>query len=339
MVGLPRKLKFAALLAVICAVVILGCTEALLRWRGIRPWEPGRVHPNEPTIHQPDPVLGWRNLPGTYVYPGYSPDAPEIRMTFLDDGSRACGAPAAGGRPTLVFVGGSFTQGFAVDDDETFPWKVQARFPALSVRNFGTGGYGTYQSLLLLERLFERSPPNLVVYGFIAEHEVRNVAPAAWLSLLARFSTRGHVAVPYCTLDAAGSLVRHAPESYPEWPLRDELAVVNFFQQLHMINRTADRAARKTEVTDRLLLEMNDLCAAHGASFAVALLHGFAPARQQECAAFLIGHGIRVIDCNFPLDEETQVAGEGHPNGLMHTRWAERICPAIREMLAEREDS
>ena len=38
------------------------------------------------------------------------------------------------------------TQGWAIDDNETYPWKLQKRYPSLNVLNYGTGGYGSYQS-------------------------------------------------------------------------------------------------------------------------------------------------------------------------------------------------
>src|SRR5262249_12408647 len=52
------------------------------------------------------------------------------------------------GAPTALFIGCSFTQGWAISDQETFPWGVQEHFPAARVLNAGTAGYGTYQSLL-----------------------------------------------------------------------------------------------------------------------------------------------------------------------------------------------
>ena len=68
----------------------------------------------------------------------------------------------------------------------------------IEVFNFGVGGYGGYQSLILQERkLKDLKSIQHVIYGFIDHHEVRNVAAGSWLYMLNEYSSRGHVMVPY----------------------------------------------------------------------------------------------------------------------------------------------
>ncbi len=317
-------------------LLLLGATEVVLRASGHGPWRRS-VREGEPVVYEPDPELGWRNKPGRHLVAPYAPGGSEIQLTFLPDGGRATrDAPAEDapdGRPALVLLGGSFTQGWAVSDRETFAWKLQERHPELSVENLGTGGYGTFQSLLALERRLARgAAPAWVLYGFMNHHEYRNVANAYWLDLLARNASRGHVAVPYATLEE-GALVRHPPAAYPSWPLRETLATSAFAGRLAMKAKTLGRRRQAREVTEALLLELARTAAAAGAEFRVVVLAAD-DATRDHYEAFARAHGVGVLDCARPLTPDLQVEGEGHPNGALHGLWADCIDAALRPALA-----
>ena len=59
----------------------------VLRLAGHQPWAYRTIDADEPTTHEPDPLLGWRGMEGRYVIPAYSPEREDIRMTFLADGA------------------------------------------------------------------------------------------------------------------------------------------------------------------------------------------------------------------------------------------------------------
>ena len=163
----------SANLLVISTLLALAISEACLRFLGYGPFSPV-VHPNEQLIHTPDPILGWKNREGAYFVPPYSPGEKEINYTFFSDGSRATSAQQDGSPKSddgLIVVGGSFSRGFAISDENTFACKLQERFPFLSVVNYGTAGYGTYQSLLILEQALPNiEAPKFIVYGFFHGH-------------------------------------------------------------------------------------------------------------------------------------------------------------------------
>lgn len=322
----------SAILLSVTIVLSLAMAEAGLRMIGHRPFAI-TAPANEQVIHAPDPVLGWRNREGRYVIPPYHPDDGNITYTFLEDGRRAT-APPRNGDPgagdSLVVVGGSFAQGFAISDEETLAWKLQQRFPRLNVLNYGTGGYGTYQSLLTLERVLPTlKSPRFVVYGFIDDHDLRNVADESWLYNLARMSSRGHVDTPYVSLARDGSLVRHRPERYPIWPLIQVSVLMDAAERAYMKLATRGRYKARREATESLLLEMDRLARRHGASLLVVFLFG-EEETMNRYGAFLDKHGIDVADCNFPAAPELSVRGEGHPNGKLNTLWAECIAADLR---------
>ena len=318
----------------ISVVLLLASMEIFLRIMGHKPFE-YREYTSEPTIHEYDPITGWRNKPGRYVVPPDTPSGTELLMTFLPHGRRRSLPDKIVTDHELVVVGGSFTQGYALSDHDTYPWKLQEIYPSVEVLNYGTGGYGTYQSLLLLEQeLPQLRAPKMVIYGFIGHHEDRNVAPSTWMQYLSRYSRRSHVYIPYATVDENGVVVRHPPERYVSLPFQDVFAVIPYLGHLY-VRATDDFAGRihqKRLVTDKILLEMNELSKANGATLVVAILAANSETTSHYIS-FLKNHEIKVIDCVFPLTPDMKVAGEGHPNAKMNTLWAECISKEIERAI------
>jgi hypothetical protein len=317
-----------ALLLGLCLAFAAG--EVLVRACGRGPWYKERIAANEPVLHEPDPVLGWKSKPGHFVIPPYVPGGDPIEETILERGERRTGtAPIRDDLPSLVLVGGSFTEGWAVSDDETDAWKLQAALPGIQVLDFGTSAYGTYQSLLMLERQLPRlTAPRFVLYGFIEDHEVRNVAPHYWMGILAALSHRGHVDVPYVTLDGHGGLVRHPPERYLALPFHEYSALIATVEAGYMKFKTRGRLAQKTPVTEELLREMDRRSTEAGATFVTVALYAD-QATRDHYRGFLERSGIRYVDCHHEMTEDLKVPGEGHPNGKLHAIWARCILSAL----------
>ena len=316
------------LLVIVSVVISVAAFEGVLRLMGFTPWTYLATDRSEPTTSEFDPVLGWKSKEGSFVFPPYGPRGGQTVLTILPSGMRKSWEHQKGSgdrRPKIIFAGCSFTQGWALSDRETFPWKVQQKLPSFEVLNFGTNGYGTYQSLLLLERVLPAIPdPRIVIYGFIDHHEDRNVATGDWLELLASYARRGHVYVPSVTADEEGRLHRHPPERYQPLPFREHLALVALAEKALAKIRTQGRAKQGRIVTQQLMLEMRTLSSAQGADFAVALFD-YSDEAKASYMDFLSKNGIGVIDCYVPRREDFVVPGEGHPNGKLNSLWAECI--------------
>jgi len=321
----PLFIAIAALLGVALSFAIL---ELMVRMTGRIPWHNLRLKENEPTMFEADARLGWKPIPGRHVIAPYSEGAPAIQMTLLPDRGRTTGA-GGDGHAKLLFVGCSFTQGWAIPDDETFAWRLQQQFPSLSVLNRGVAAYGTYQSLLVMEQaLAGPERPEMVFYGFIEEHEPRNVAAPAWLLLLALGSRAGMGSTPYCTLAEDGTLIRHEPESYTRWPLRQYSALITFLEWRYFELEAGDRGSQQQAVTEQLMLEMQRIAEQHSSRFCVVLLH-VSPTGRAHYVDFLERHHIDFVDCAYPITDALHVRGEVHPNGVMNQRYADCIAEKI----------
>ncbi len=237
----------------------------------------------------------------------------------------------------MVIVGGSYTQGSAIPDSETFAWRLQQNYRHLKVHNYGVGAFGTYQSLLILEqKLPALQPTRMVIYGFIEHHDQRNIGEAGWLQMLGRGNAK--VKIPYATIDKQGLLVRHEPQSPIRLPMRNHFVLPLFLEYPVSVVRfetgPQGRSAQKEQVTERLILEMDKLSSEHGADFALVILEASSE-RKKHLSSFLKQHEITTIDCAFPLVPTMVVTGDGHPNGLMNKRWSECIRTVLDKHLAQ----
>lgn len=77
----------------------------------------------------------------------------------------------------LLFVGGSYTYGDAINDDQTFPYLIQEKLDNYQAYNYGFSGYGTQNMLALLEsdRLENeiKEETGILVYTFLPQHVER----------------------------------------------------------------------------------------------------------------------------------------------------------------------
>ena len=327
------RLVFAGLAVVLGLVASLALAEVLARAGGYSPWSRISELDDRPFVamREPDPVVGWRNKPGSYLAPPYVPGGRRNRIRILPDGSRATSDQPPREGPRAVLLGGSFIFGQAISDHETMAWQLQEADRRRRYANFGVASYGTYQSLLSLERIFSGDDrPASVIYGLIGHHKIRNVGRSAWLRHLSRFSRYSEVTLPYCSLDDSGRLVRHPPARYPAWPLRTSLAIVNLFFDTITDALNERRFRQKQRITELLLLEMYQLCRSHDAKLIVALV-GNEPRNPSGDARFLRQQGIPFVDCRFPHTTDLRVEGEGHPNATANRKWVRCVEPVVRE--------
>lgn len=320
------------LLSLVAVCVALALGEVAVRLMGYDSWTYQTLDADEPVLHDPHPVRGWVNRPGRHHIPPYHPEDDSIRISILAAGQRSTRRTAiAGTSGDVLVVGGSYTQGWAISDDETYAWQLQTAHPQYRFHNFGVGGYGTYQSLLAMEDVLPKlSRPAFVLYGFMYHHPARNVAPGPWLRTLTTYSRRGHVAVPYATLDAAnGTLTRFPPTRYQLWPLAEYSAFVNLANRAYHRAITYRRSQQQQAVTEQLMAEMQATAAEYGADFRVVLLS--APDDiNATYRGFLDQANISYIDCAEPLTDDLRVRGEGHPNGILNVRWAACISEGMQ---------
>lgn len=275
-----------------------------------------------------DPVLGWRNNPGVWR----ADEPPHAPMTFLPDGSRATGTPVGASGDPVVVVGCSFAEGYGLPDNESFTWLLQQRFPHRPILNFATPGYGTYQSLLLLDELIGTKGihPAAVIYGFLPLHAPRNVLTSPLLEAFRAFGGQ-RFSPPHVEL-RDGELRMFPPFVVANWPLEGHSAFVTLVHQTELRALLAGRERDEDQVTNMLIARMKKTAEREHARFLVATLwDDLPPGREayERMAASMRRAGIEEMDVTYrgseTKPERLHVGGVGHPGPAVDEWWADKV--------------
>jgi hypothetical protein len=253
-------------------------------------------------------------------------------MTILPDGSRRTGTPASADGPIVIVIGCSFAEGYGVRDDETFGWILQQKFPNMRFMNFGTPGYGTYQSLQLLREVVDQRHirPALVIYGFVPFHAARNVLTYYMLDAFRSFGGQ-RFSPPYVELHD-GKLEAFPPFVVSNWPFEEYSALVTLIHRMELKYSLTNREKDQAQVTVLLLRQMQEYLAGKNARLLVATLSEHGPPGPEEHR--LMNEGIRAagieeLDVVYRGDEtrleKLFVVRNGHPGALIHRWWAEKL--------------
>ena len=130
-------------------------------------------------------------------------------------------------------------------------------------------------------------------------------------------------ALPYCSLDDEGALVRHPPTFYPQTPLRDHSAFVTLLEHGVMMRWSQRREAEQDHITELILAELQALCERHGSELIVALLQDGERGTETWDKTALEANGIPYADCRVPLTPELRVPVDSHPNVKVQRMWAD----------------
>jgi len=182
----------ALFLGCVAVIAPLLAAEGLIRfkvWMNTKPGEDA-MHSNFSDITEAHPRLGYRARPGSSLKETLTRGGMEIysctchidqnanRITPVDNaGARKC---------TALFLGGSFTFGTGVEDNETLAAQFAANAPAYHPVNAGMSGYGLQQVWLQLtdDRFLDKLPfdKGIAVYTFIDHHVDRLIGTPAVLN-------------------------------------------------------------------------------------------------------------------------------------------------------------
>lgn len=218
--------------------------------------------PTENAIAQFDDVLGWSYLPNLSRKLRYGPHVKTVH--FNKDGIRV---PHPGfkfdyKKPSVIFIGGSFTMGDGLNYEETFIGQLEKMdgFPYQLV-NLGVQAFGTDQAFLALQKHWNKFNTKVVVYTFIEQHIMRNgnhdrrlLDPAAWF-----LGTK-----PLFALDHNNKLyLSKTPQLYQDYlhSYFIDLIKIKIGRKLHIF------PAHPEQLTKAIIRQMNLYCNNHDALF------------------------------------------------------------------------
>lgn len=276
----------------------------------------------EKPLAMEDPVTGYRCIPGIHRLAMVSQGRrKEFTVTIGADGYRITGRGSSGGRPALVLHGCSFTWGYLLNDEETYPWRLQERLPEYAVRNLAQNGFGTAHAYL--QAMAMQTPPAAAIVVYAAFHKPRNSPSAEWMKQMV----------------ASGEAFKSRRISYPWVRLENGALVV----ELRPIRFGASRAGegnppdagREEANTLALMRAIRAHYAACGTRFGVASFTGVAGDRVMEQMA---AEGVQVLDLSlgppgYLPDEYKMPPWDGfHPGPKAASIYADRLAGFVRKL-------
>lgn len=210
-----------------------------------------------------DPELGWAPIPSST---STVTNARTIHVQHNSLGLRDIEfSPDA--RPTIMFLGDSFVWGLDAEAEERFTDLLRPRIPGTNILAAGVSGYGTDQEYLLLQRLWPKVKPTVVVLIFCSQNDR--------LDNSTNIRYEGYQK-PYFATAADGSLVlmgQPVPKSRQQY-FREDWWVRN----LWLARLVADVYVKLRypllnvpDPTERLVSKIRDFVEANGARFLVGL--------------------------------------------------------------------
>lgn len=286
-----------------------------------------RIRPGEDGIRfeQPlaieDPVTGYRCIPGVHrlalVHQGRRK---AFRVTIAEDGYRVTGRGESARRPVVVLQGCSFTWGFLLNDEETYPWKLQELLPQYSVRNLAQNGFGTAHAYL--QATSARQAPAVAIVAYAAFHKERNSPSQTWMKQMV---ASGHAFKARCI-------------SYPWVTLENGLPIVDLrpmsFGASGASAGNPPNPVAEEQNTLALIRAIGTHYNAAGTRFAVAAFTGI---RGDAVMERLASEGVSILDLSlgspdYLPDKYKMLPWDGfHPGPKAASVYAERLARFIGE--------
>jgi len=326
-------LVVSTLIALLLAeFVFRGYTQ--LQWLRAVKW-----YRNELQVMLPDDPIEYALLPGVSRDNLIPKTGVTWRYAINADGFRGEDFNVESDRARVLFLGDSYTFGWAVQQDEVLPLAVErvlARPPFsldISAYNLGVPGYNTVQESHLLARVVDRYSPALVVLGYVMNdaqpqqnvHErpaVRYQYVSSWL--LAFIKERIN------DLFFGGEAVLHTGLNVPD---TDFLAALRENQPKWVDGQaafTSMAALCKHRNIPLLLVVFPSYNYPFDDRYPYRAIHAAVMAWARD-------QGVDAVDLLPQMEgrnfREYRVKGDGHPNGRAFEEAARLLAPVIYRML------
>lgn len=325
-----ERLFFLVALILFLLVAIVA-VEAVSRWKGLRPWTVRRtsvILESPGSYNSKHPTLGYFTNPGAFRFS--QPGAYKFTMTHRSNGLRithSLDTYSNDGRREIWIFGCSFTQGWTLDDNQTYAWSLQERLKDYEIVNFGVAGYGTVQSLIQCREALDRGEkPAVAVLAYGSFHDIRNTVTRTWIKR--RLSTTGGNALgalklPYATLLENRKVeILYKSSTYFWSPVLRRSAFANFLDETY--NRSLEKSDENHKVSAAVIEEFAHLCKANDIPLVVAGI-SMDPATS-EMLEHCRKSGIMRLDISMDLTIPGNAnAYDGHPTAIVNQQYAQKL--------------
>lgn len=320
-------------LALLLLFLSLTLSELSLRERGYGPL--GAVQQEYRSIEPGGRFIELNSSVGYSLIPG------AFKITFMDghafnathsaDRLRITHPPneSAIEKDEIWILGDSFTYGWELNDDQTFPWLLQKTFSKFDVVNFGIPGSGTVQSYLQFQDAVKhRKKPLAVVIAYASFHDERNTLARNWRKYFPVPVNNGPNALylPYARVDNQGHAVYDTMKlEYREFPFVRTLALANLVDNVYNIQVDA-RLQNSHRVSQAIIKDFFNLAKQNDIR---CILAGIYPDElTRDMLHYGNGLGMETVDLSVPIDESTYFP-DAHPRPNANFVFAEKLGIAL----------
>jgi lysophospholipase L1-like esterase len=294
------------------------------------------VEPSGKHMYQPDERLGYTLVPHQRLTVTLD-KVGKFVATTTDCGHRATSqkTDCKSTKPQIWIFGCSYTFGWVLNDQESYPWRLQALLPEYDIVNFGTSGYSTLQSLIQLENeVREGKKPRLAILAYLTFHDERNtLAPLRSKILGFMWRDWGEVNQPYAVMRPDGKLERRKSEPYrPYVPWVQYSAFANYLDWtiVRHLERRAIGDDQRTAITRELVREFIGLGRANGFPTLIADLNG----KPSDIASVANAEGAPFVHIGVQYkDPEMTIPHDIHPTAKADMIMADRLDKFLKSIL------
>jgi hypothetical protein len=317
-------------------ILLMVVGETFVRLKGVQPWRkfdmPIKVDPGGKFFSR-HPTLGYSHIPGKFtvtLQDGYL-----FKVTHLPNTLRITHPLSTytefNQKEEIWIFGCSFTHGWSLNDQETFPWLLQDRFPQYEVINFGVSGYGPLHSLIQLrEALTMGRIPKIIVVTYASFHDSRNVFLRSWRKAIVPFNKLGPLVQPYARINSNSKLSFHLAENidYRELPLMRHSALIHFMEIIY--NRFEEQIYNSHDVSKAIILEIANIAKQHNISLFLAGM--IDDKNTRDMLLFAYKKGIIYIDIavDLTIKENTNLPHDGHPSAIANNKYTDKLELILR---------
>ena len=284
------------------------------------------------------PTLGYIFLPGQFQVT--LPSDYSFTITHTADAHRATHPFAANGiqneKKEIWIFGCSFTYGWSLNDNETYPWLLQEELPNYEVVNFGTIGYGTLQPLIQFrEALQKGKKPAAIVYAYASFHDERNTFLRKRRQAVGSANELGSFRQPYARFDKNGNLIYSmADVIYHEFPFARYSALIHLLEEKY--NDLEEPFIHSHEVTKAIIKDFHTMAEQQGIEFVVAGIDSDSARTLNE----LHGEGIKTVDIAVDLSDQKNRNWpyDSHPNAKANRVYAQKLEAFLNEQVLKKPE-
>jgi hypothetical protein len=259
--GRLREIVRSVGISLAMGIATLAALEIFLRVADLRELRQGVSERS--LSYRYDPELGWAPIPSST---STVTNARSIHVRHNSLGLRDIEF-SLDDRPTIMFLGDSFVWGLDAEADERFTDLLRPRIPNYKILAAGVSGYGTDQEYLLLQRLWPKVRPSVVVLIFCSQNDR--------LDNSTNIRYEGYQK-PYFATAPDGSLVltgQPVPKSRQQYFREDRwvrnLWLARLVADVYVMLRHP--LLNVPDPTERLVSKIRDFVEANGARFLVGL--------------------------------------------------------------------